>query len=299
MLKVLITGGAGYLGTVTALELATSGHQVVCLDVCSEPPSWAAWAQGVQGVSFMPGDVRLDADVLAAAESMDALIHMAFVVGGRACTAAPNEARCLALCGTRAVLGASRGKLLVFTSTDAVYGNRARGLVTEDLPCRPDSLYGELKLECEGLVRSAEKSVVLRLPSHFGASPKMRSDLLVHYLALQMSRHGRLCLSEPNVTRTLVHARDAARCIRHVVENSAEAAGKVFNVATGSWKKTEIAETIKKVFGGDLSLDGTFNDPETRDFVLDCSGIRSIGWRPAMNLENGIRSLREWVALVG
>ena len=298
-MRILITGGAGYLGSVTAIELALAGHDVICLDIRGKPNDWEFFqpnAPNAGTVEFVQGDVCNIAAVRRLAEPTDAIVHMAFVVGGPACRKKPDKAISLARDGTESVVKASKAKLLVFSSSDVVYGNNAYGLCSENTRCEPASLYGKLKLECEKTLSKSSSLVILRFPSSFGVSPTMRHNLLTHYLVSEMFKRGRIELYESQVTRTLVNVRDAASSIRHVLANSDRALGQTFNVSSGSWTKLEIAQVIAQVFGGEVVVDeDAGSDPEKRNFTLDCSRIQSTGWRPLFGLEQGVQRLRSYM----
>jgi nucleoside-diphosphate-sugar epimerase len=296
-MRILITGGSGYLGSITAIELAAAGHEVACFDVHGKPAGWEFWQPEEGKVEFIVGDVRNLDDVVRAAASADAVVHMAAIVGGPACARRPEEAADVALRGAENVLRAARGKILVFASSDAVYGNGATGVCDEDFPCRPETLYGSLKLRCEEIFLGNQGYIILRLPSNFGPSPVMRTDLLVHHIAATLVHRGELQLRDPGVIRTLVHVRDSAACVRHAIEHYDRAADRIFNVATCALTKGEIAETIAAVFGGRVRIasESGGRDPDQRNFVLDCSRIRSIGFEPRFDLNNAVRRLHEFL----
>lgn len=299
-MRVLITGGSGYNGSVVAVELAVAGHDVVCLDSCGKVPGWEFWqsrGENFGKVEFAQGDVCDTLTLKHLADNSDAIVHLAFVVGGPACKERPEEARNLAIYGTKAVLEARADKMVVFPSSDAVYGNKAQGLCQEDFPCEPASLYAELKFECEEMIREAGNFVIFRLPSNFGVSPKMRHNLLVHYLVAEMSKTGRIDLYEGEVTRTLIHVRDVALAIRFTLEHQEQVAGGIFNIASCSLQKIKMAQIIAEVFGGEIvpDKDDTHFDPEKRDFILDCSRIKDLGWQPEYTFTDGIKSLRSYL----
>lgn len=296
-MEVLITGGSGYTGSVISLELMAVGHDVTCLDLRGKPPGWEFWQSSRGRVRFLQGDVCNPKIVNPLAKDSDAIVHLAFVVGGPACQTRPEQAKFLAIEGTKTVIGAAEDKTLIFTSSDVVYGNKAQGLCKEDFPCEPASLYGELKLECEEMIRKSGRNFsILRLPSNFGVSPIMRHDLLVHYLVDDMFRQRKIYLYQGEVTRTLIHVRDVALAVKHVLEHQDQAKG-VFNIASCSMKKIEMAQIIAEVFGGDVVADesDTRSDPEKRDFILDCSSFQDTGWRPRYSFQDGVGSLQAYL----
>lgn len=291
-MKLLLTGSNGYLGCVVSRSLTEAGHEVICLD-CADPTQ----TNPEQGLTYVKGDVRDPQLVTRLTSQADAIVHMAFIVGGPACARNEDLAKTTALLGTENVLSARGDRPLLFTSTDAVYGNAAHGVVPEDFPCAPASLYGQLKITCEDMIRQSDATwTILRLPSHFGPSPAFRPDLLVHWMVDQAIR-GRIELFEAGVTRSLAHVRDSARAIVHFAGNPQRASGKLVNIASGSWSKLAIAEAVTKEFGGEIVLKNDAADEDKRDFVLDCSQAAELGYEPHYTLASGIRELREFPEL--
>lgn len=292
-MNITIIGGEGYVGCAAAIELACAGYEVVCFGLQDKPSDWASWIDPEASVKFLVGDIRDASAVAQAVEGADVVVHLAAVVGGPACQKRPDAARTIAIDGTENLLGAAADRPVIFTSSDAVYSDRVQGLSDEDAELGPVSLYGELKLQSEQLVRQADDSVILRLSSCFGPGPRMREDLLVHCLVREHSKGG-LEVQEADSIRSLLHVRDAAISIRKVIENIDRASGQTFNVASGAWTKREIAKAIEDVFGGRVT---TTNQPRPdgtakRNFRLDCTKLRSLGWAPSSDLVSGLKELR-------
>jgi|GEM_PF-1930661 len=308
-MKVLITGGAGYLGLniIDYLDPIAHGRnldtKIIVLDP-QDPPSnyFKQWSFNCDflrcciDVEFVKGDVCDLDEVKRLADQVDSILHLAFVVGGPSCKKNPNDATRLALRGTENVVKASQGKMIVFSSSDAVYGNEANGIIDENTPCNPASLYGQLKLQCEEIVKSSSKYCIFRMPSNFGVSSALgRWDMLVHYLFKQMYKYCKIDIADPLVTRTLIDVRDTGRAFRFVLNNQENSSGKIFNIASGAWTKQEIADTIRKIIGGEVGLDKTFTDSETRNFILDCSAIQKIGWTSEFSLKDGVNWINDYI----
>jgi len=294
-MKILITGGCGYLGTVTAIELAEAGHEVTCFDIRQKPLLCCHETVQAGQKHFVKGNVCSRGEVKTYAEKSDAIVHLAFIVGGPGCSKNPEWAKTLAVEGTANVIAAGKGRILLFASSDAVYGNQAPEICGEEAACEPVSLYGTLKLACEQELERIERSIILRLPSHFGVSPSMRMDLLVHSLAQEMFRCGTVKLFQADIVRALIHVRDAASAIRFVLEHHDSTAGKVFNVASGAWSKREIAGSIADIYSGSVVEDAARSDQDRRDFRLDCRRINALGWQPGFSLERGLMELKTFL----
>ncbi|MGA2032290.1 MAG: NAD(P)-dependent oxidoreductase [Thermoguttaceae bacterium] len=306
-MRVLITGGAGYVGSATALEMVRAGHDVLCLDPKGEPSAWrfAARSELRQKVQWLLLDCIADRDAIAEqAKCVDAIVHLAFVVGGPACRREPKRAADLAVEGTQTVVDAAKGSgcVLLFSSSDVVYGNEANGTCAETFSCKPVDSYGELKLRCEGMVGECGRSIIVRLPSHFGVSPTMRGDLIVHAMAADLYHHGTITLFEPEITRALIHVRDSTSAIRLLLESAvsrpSESHPRIYNVASGSWTKREVAAALVHRFGGKVCVDESAgSDPNKRNFMLDCRLIQEeVGFVPmAGALEYGTRELKRYI----
>ncbi len=299
-MPTLITGSNGYLGFRIVVENSSFGF-FKCFDKAKpidelNKHSWNDQCD-CEILTFVEGDIRDAKAVKEAAtakghEVIGSVIHLAFLVGGPACRKDPKLARSVAIEGTKNVVEASKGKHLIFASSDAVYGNNVSGLCDEDTPCNPSNLYGQLKLECEEIVRKHERHTILRLPTNFGYSAIMRWDVLVHYLARKAFKEKKIPLSQGEITRTLAYVGDSAKAFHWVKENPKVCYGKTFNVASGAWKKREIADKIAEMFDAEVVLDD-WRDPDARDFILDCSALQKTGWMTIANpLSVGLREVK-------
>ena len=302
-MKILITGGAGFLGLKICHYLGadecrgnSSPHEIIVLDPRGCPENYLnsccrATHDGAK-IKFVNGDVCEFDAVQSLAEQVDVIFHLAFVVGSPACDKEPERAKKTALEGTGNIIRAAQGKLIVLPSSDVIYGKGARGSCKETMSDNPASLYGKLKLQCEEMVKESSQYCILRIPSNFGSSVSMKWDLLVNFLCRQMLKQGRISISDPHVTRALIHVQDTGLAFRFVLDNQSKCSGKVFNIASGAWTKREIAETIANVIGGKVTYEQTYIDPDRRDFTLDCSVINELGWNPKFNLKQGIEHIK-------
>ncbi|MBN1351464.1 NAD(P)-dependent oxidoreductase [candidate division KSB1 bacterium] len=298
-MRILITGGAGYLGAMTSQLLSESGHTVICLDTKKKPDSWNEKNSLFKGIRYVQGSVCDSALVEKVTANIDAIVHMSFIVGGPATHQNPEQARTLALDGTDIVSTVAKDRILLFTSTDAIYSDDFQGeLCDETASCAPNSMYGELKVAAENRVREVKQPIILRLPTHFGVSVSMRQDLLVHTLVRDMYKFGKLEIYEAQNLRTLIHIKDSAEAIRFSLENSSKITGDVYNVASGVWTKGEIAHTIAEISGGAITLSNDQMDSSIiakRNFALNCNKFQAFGWKPQRcDLKQGITELWEY-----
>jgi nucleoside-diphosphate-sugar epimerase len=294
MAKILITGGAGYIGSVLAPLLLAEGHRVVIFD------SLMYGAQPLLGFSSHPrveiikGDVRDPAAVTKAMKDPDWILHLAAIVGYPACAADPQVSTAINVDGTRNVLGAmGRGQRLIFASTGSTYG-KVEGVATEETPIAPLTLYGRTKRDAEMLIRdSGREHIILRFATVFGSSPRMRLDLLVNDFVYQAVHNRQIVLFEGYFRRTFLHSADAAAVYPFAMSHFDEMRGKVFNVGDESmnYTKREITLKIKEYVDFYLHEAAIGTDPDQRDYEVDYKRLRSVGFRANVGLDDGILEL--------
>ena len=299
--RVLVTGGAGFIGSVLVHELLANGHSVRVLDalVHEQPSLLSAW--GRPSFDFVPGDVRDSTCVETALEGISTVIHLAAVVGDPACARNPELARQTNVEATSRLLDAASSagvRRFVFLSTCSNYGKMANpnAYVTEDSELRPVSLYAETKVEAEGDVMSRCTSkfqtCVLRLATVYGVSPRMRFDLTVNEFTRDV------CLAKPLVIygeqywRPYIHVRDVARALSVVVSaDSSVIGGNLFNVGSTAenYRKSDLHRLLAIRFPeADITVvPMTGEDP--RDYRVQFDKIRlALGFEVAYSVPDGI-----------
>lgn len=294
MEKILITGGAGYIGSMLAPMLLAKGHKVTIYD------SFMYGAIPLLGFSMNPnleiikGDVRDAAALAKVVKDHDWILHLAAIVGYPACAADPHLATTTNVDGTRNVLEAmGKGQRLVFASTGSTYG-KVEGVATEETPIAPLTLYGKSKRDAEMMIRDSNKDhVILRFATIFGSSPRMRIDLLANDFVYQALHNRQIVLFEGYFRRTFLHSTDAAAVYPFTMENFDRMNGKVFNVGDESmnYTKREVALEIRKHVDYYLHEAQIGTDPDQRDYEVDYSKLRSLGYRAKVNLDQGIQEL--------
>lgn len=298
---ILVTGGAGYVGSVVVEELLGHGHRVRVLDSLahgSVPSLLQVW--GHDGFEFVRGDVRDESARAKALADVGAVVHLAAIVGDPACSREPDLAREVNLEGTHALLDeADRAGVerFVFASTCSNYGKMADSsqLATEDLELRPVSLYAETKVEAEldvlersnnGLVTSC-----LRFATVYGASPRMRFDLTVNEFTRDMALAPELVVFGEQFWRPYIHVRDAARAVRTALEAPVEAVrGEVFNVGETreNYRKLDIVELLKERFP-DATVSFVHRDEDPRDYRVSFEKVKEqLDFQAQWSVEAGI-----------
>jgi nucleoside-diphosphate-sugar epimerase len=299
---ILVTGGAGYLGSVLCELLLRSGHRVRALDSLMHGGRALLPLAGREGFEFQRGDLR-DADTVEKAlVGVDAVVHLAAIVGDPACAKEPELARAVNLDASLALFAAAReagAQRFAFASTCSNYGRMVDTslLATEDHELRPVSLYAETKVAVEQALLSAPgpiSATVLRLSTLYGLSPRMRFDLTVNEFVKELVVHRKLVVFGEQFWRPYVHVRDAARAFQTVLEAPAErVAGQVFNVGDTSenYRKADLLELMaRRIPDADVQRVHKTEDP--RDYRVSFERIRErLGFRVSRRVPDGIEEI--------
>jgi nucleoside-diphosphate-sugar epimerase len=307
-MRVLVTGGAGYVGSMLVPALLEAGHEVRVLDILTwgVQPLLGSWSH--PAFSFIRGDVRDPAARAAALAGMDAVVHLAAIVGDPACAREPELARAVNLDATVELIGDARRTGLsrfVFASTCSNYGRMAdpTGFVTEESALAPVSLYARTKVEVEHalLDRSAGGSMAetpLRFATVFGVSPRMRFDLTVNEFTLAMVRDRHLVVFGEQFWRPYVHVRDIARAVTLVLGAPAERIdGEVFNVGSTdqNYQKQQIVELIRP-HAPDAVVDYVPRAEDPRDYRVSFARITErLGFHASVTVADGIAEVARLV----
>jgi nucleoside-diphosphate-sugar epimerase len=300
--KIIVTGGAGYLGTVLASELLGTGYEVRVVDSLVHGVEPSPLLLGRAGFELVRADVRDAAATSAALRGASAVVHLAAIVGDPACARQPDLARdvntraAIALAGAAAAAGVPR---FVFASTCSAYGamDRAGGLLTERDAIRPLSVYAASKVAAERdlLARPPGPTAftVLRFATLYGLSPRMRFDLTVNEITRDLVVRGRAVVRGAGRSRPYLHVRDAARAVALAIAAPREAvAGEVINVGATAenHRKIELAEAIRAVVGGALDVAEGADDP--RDYRVSFELVRErLGFEAARRVADGAREI--------
>lgn len=289
---ILITGGAGYVGSRVSAYLLAAGYGVTVFDKLVYGGEALLPFHGREGFRIVRGDVRDAAALAVALPGIDAVVHFAAVVGEQACASDPVQSWSINVDGSKAVLGAARAAKtprLIFVSTCSNYGVAAPGeLATEDSPLHPLSDYARAKVECEKLVLAAAPpaATVLRFGTICGLSGRMRFDLLVSEMAKKCARGERIDIFSPAAWRPFLHIVDAARAIECVLESSPNrSARRVFNVVGENYQKSGLVELARRHFPH-VEIAVTDKKPDLRDYRVDGSRIgRELDFKPMHTVE--------------
>lgn len=293
MTKVLITGGAGYLGSTISEHLLSKGYSVTVLDNLMYKQLSLLHLFKYNKFNFVKDDVRNVELLQNLVKEHDIIIPLAAIVGMSACEVNPNLSIDV---NYRQIINIVRvlksHQKLIMPNTNSQYGS-SEEIITENSPFIPLSLYAKTKCDAEDVVIAA-KGVALRLATVFGIGTRMRQDLLVNDFVYKAVTDGYLVLFESNFKRNYIHVQDIARVFEFVIENYDKCFGEAFNVglSTANLSKLELAEKIKKHLPSLVIKQDDFRqDFDKRNYTVSNEKIESIGFNPKYDLDYGIRQL--------
>ncbi len=291
--NILITGGAGYIGSILCRKLlASEDTDVVIYDNFMYGAEPILPLVSHHRFKIVEGDIRSDKIRGPIAEA-DVVIHLAAIVGFPACMANPTNAISTNVDGTRNILKyLGKQQCLIYASTGSIYG-KVEGLCSEDAQINPITLYGVTKYEGEQAVMERENTTALRFSTVFGVSPRMRMDLLVNDLVFQALRFQAIAIFERGARRSFLHCDDTAQSYLFALEHFEQMKGNVYNVGNPglNLSKHDVVMAIKKFLDFYLLEDPNRSDPDQRDYEVDFSRIMALGYRPTCSLEDGVQEL--------
>ena len=301
--RILITGGAGYLGAIIVPRLLASGFRVTVFDSLIFSQSSLLDCCSADGFEFIRGDI-CDWDVLKPSiDEADIIIPLAAIVGAPACSRNPTVTRLVNLdAQLRIAKNIGSGQKVIFPTTNSGYGIGAKEkFCTEESPLRPVSEYGRMKVEVEQAFLDTEQAVTFRLATVFGMSPRMRMDLLVNDFVYRALKDRVLVLFEENFRRNYIHVRDVAKAFEFAIEQFDGMRGQAFNVGLSSANltKRELAEKIREHLPETYIHSAAIGeDPDKRDYLVSNKKIESFGWMPDFSLDDGIIELVKGYSII-
>ncbi len=294
--KILITGGAGFLGSVMTPMFLHSGHSVTVLDTFMYSQTSLAGVCHHPHFDVIEGDARNEETIKPLVKDADIVIPLAALVGAPICDKHPEDATSTNLGAVEMLVGLlSKDQKVILPNTNSGYGIGESGkLCTEETPLNPISLYGRDKVAAETAVLEHENALSFRLATVFGMSPRPRIDLLVNDFVYQAVTTGKLVLFEGHFKRNYIHIRDVARAFLHAFENFESMKGGPYNVglSDANLSKRELCEKIQQhVPGFAFEEDAIGEDPDKRDYIVSNEKIEATGFKPKYSLDDGIKEL--------
>lgn len=295
-MKVLVTGGAGYIGSVLVPALLSEGHQVTVLDNFMYAQTSLLDCCNLPQLTVLRGDVRNEPLLAECMKMAEVILPLACLTGAPLCDRRPLEAQEVNLDAVRRIVKLrSPSQRILFPTTNSGYGVGEKGIhCTEETPLRPISLYGRLKVDAERAVLESGNSLTFRLATAFGVSPRMRLDLLVNDFVYRAVTDGFLVLFEGHFRRNYIHVRDIARAFLHAMKNFDAMKGRPYNVglSDANLSKRELCEEIRKQVPRFYFTEASVGeDADQRDYIVSNERIEQSGFRPSVSLQDGIREL--------
>lgn len=295
-MKILITGGAGYIGSILTPTLLQQGHQVTVLDNFMFRPSSLADCCQYDGFAVVRGDCRDEATIRPLIAKADVIIPLAALVGAPLCDRDRLAAQSTNSDGVRlACRLASKQQRVIMPTTNSGYGiGEAGKFCTEETPLRPISLYGTSKIEAEEAVLAHGNSLSFRLATVFGMSPRMRLDLLVNDFVYRAVNDRAVVIFEGHFKRNYIHIRDVTRAFVHALANFESMKGRAYNVGLddANLSKLELCAEIKKQLPKFVFLEAPIGeDPDKRNYIVSNARIAATGYTPEWSLQRGIAEL--------
>lgn len=293
-MNVLVTGGAGYVGSTLVPILLERGFRVVVLDnlMYGNGASLLGCFRH-KGLEFQEGDVRNAADVRRALRGVEAVIHLAAIVGYPACRKDEQHAYQVNVRGTaNLVEQLSPSQRLILASTGSNYG-AVLDLCTEETPLNPLSVYGKTKTEAEQIVLRHPESIVYRFATAFGISPRLRLDLMINDFVYQALYTKNLIVYEKDFRRTFLHVRDMAESLLFAIAHGEQMRGQVYNIGAEALNltKEDVAKKLRERLEFYLHFADVGKDEDQRNYEVSYKKIRSLGFTPGISLEEGIDEL--------
>jgi nucleoside-diphosphate-sugar epimerase len=294
--KVLVTGGAGYIGSVLVPLLLQEGYAVHILDQFIFGQTSLAECCLNPGFQVTRGDCRDRETVSRLMRNADYIIPLAAVVGAPACKSDATAARSINLDAIKLILSLrSSQQRIILPNTNSGYGNGEKhSYCTEETPLRPISLYGRTKVEAELAVLEAGNAITLRLATVFGMSPRMRIDLLVNDFVYRAVHDRAVVVFEGHAKRNYIHIRDVSRGFLHAMGQFDAMKNQAYNLglSDANLSKLELCAEIRKQLPGFIALEAPIGeDPDQRDYIVSNAKIEATGFRTRHSLASGIQEL--------
>lgn len=294
--NILVTGGAGYIGSVLVPDLLNAGHKVTVLDnfyykqtslqhICYHP-----------NFNVMKGDIRIKETMQKAVKDADIIIPLAALVGAPLCNQDPVGATTVNHDAIEMMLSLiSKDQRILMPTTNSAYGSGdENNYCTEESPLRPISLYAKEKVKVEEKLLQHPNAISFRLATVFGMSPRMRIDLLVNDFTYRAVHDKFVVLFESSFKRNYVHVRDVSRVFQHGIANFDKMKGNIYNVglSEANISKKELCERIQKQIPDFVVIDAPVGkDPDQRNYIVSNEKLTNTGFQTVVGLDQGISEL--------
>ena len=295
-MKILITGAAGYIGSVLVPILLQKGHEVIAVDNFMYKQTSLLECCHFDKFTLINEDVRNAVLIEQQLKKVDAILPLACLTGAPLCDKDPITARAVNFEAIKTILAKRNpDQMVIFPTTNSGYGVGEEGIhCTEETPLRPVSLYGQLKVEIEKMILESGNSITFRFATVFGVSPRMRLDLLVNDFTYRAYHDRFIVLFEAHFKRNYLHVRDAARAFIYGLENFEQMKGEAYNVglSDANMSKVELCEVIKEQLPNFYFTEAEIGeDVDKRDYIVSNKKIEAAGFKTEHSLSYGIKEL--------
>ncbi len=295
-MKALVTGGAGYIGSILVPQLLKKGHKVIVIDNFMYNQASLLDCCHDEKLTVIRGDVRDEKLVSKYLKNVDVIFPLACLTGAPLCEKDPITAKTVNFDAVKMILELrNKDQIIIFPTTNSGYGIGRRAVYcTEETPLNPISLYGRLKVKLERLLLESGSCITLRLATVFGISPRMRLDLLVNDFTYRAVTDRSLILFESHFKRNYIHVSDVAKTFIHCLENFDKMKDEPYNVGLSSanLSKWELCEEIKKQVPNFYFIEAEIGeDPDKRNYIVSNEKIEATGFKADYSLQQGIAEL--------
>ena len=302
-MKIAITGGAGYIGSVLVPELLHLGYEVSVLDNFYFGQTALLDCCADKSFTIIRGDARDKDTVAKFIDGADFIIPLAALVGFPLCDYDKPAAKSTNLDAVLMLLELRKPEQkIIFPCTNSGYGTSDGSIYcTEDTPLNPISLYGTTKVEAEKAVLEAGNSLTFRFATVFGSSPRMRLDLLVNDFVYRAVNDRTMIIFEGHFKRNFIHIRDVVGAYVHAINNFEKMKGKAYNcgLSDANLSKIELCEKIKEHIPQFTFFESEINkDPDKRNYIVSNERLESTGWKPQYSLDDGIEELIKTYSII-
>lgn len=301
--NILVTGGAGYLGSTLVPELLTAGHKVTVLDNFMFKQASLNNCCYHPNFSILKGDIREKRTISSLIKSADVVIPLAALVGAPLCNLDPIGASSINHDAMELMIKLlSKDQIVIMPTTNSAYGiGEKDNYCNEESPLRPISQYAIEKVEIEKKLMQHPNAISFRLATVFGMSPRMRIDLLVNDFTYRAVNDGFVVLFESHFKRNYIHVRDVSRVFNHALNNHENMKSEIYNVglSDANVSKKELCQRIQMQLPNFVYVDEQIRkDPDQRNYIVSNEKIEATGFSPEFSLDQGIKELIKGYAMI-
>ena len=293
-MKILITGGAGYLGSVFTRNLLKN-HEVIVYDNLMYNQTSLLDLSNNPNFTFHYGDVREWSKLKYLVEQVDIVIPLAALVGFPLCEKDKDLATSINTTQIQNIVDVlSDDQMILYPNTNSGYGTRGDGMVDETNELTPISHYGRTKCEAEDYIINESNGISFRLATVFGVSSRMRTDLLVNDFVYKLLTDRYITLFEHKFVRNFIHIQDVSRAFEYMVDNYYTFNNEIFNLGLSDENitKKQLVEKIQShIPNTSVNYSDYYVDPDKRDYIVSNEKIEEAGWKPIFTLDDGIKEL--------